>query len=93
LSIVYILIKLLCFGSWIFFRLQIKGGRTETLAVGPLVDLASDDGQCQKNAITDYNAPSSEPFRLHLPVPVSVSRGIVLSECLKNKKENGQRDG
>jgi hypothetical protein len=35
LSIVYILIKLPRFGSWIFFRLQVKRGMTETLAVGP----------------------------------------------------------
>jgi hypothetical protein len=35
LSIVYILIKLLRFGSWIFFRLEVKKGRTETVAVGP----------------------------------------------------------
>jgi hypothetical protein len=34
LSIVHILIKLLRFGSWIFFRLRVKRGRTETLAVG-----------------------------------------------------------
>jgi hypothetical protein len=31
----------------------------------------------------------------NLPVPVSVSLGVALSECLKekNKKGNGQRDG
>jgi hypothetical protein len=34
LSIVYISIKLHRFGSWIFFRLQVKKGRTETPAVG-----------------------------------------------------------
>jgi hypothetical protein len=31
LSIIYILIKLQRFGSWIFFRLQVKRGRRETL--------------------------------------------------------------
>jgi hypothetical protein len=35
LSIVYISIKLQRFGSCIFIRLQVKKGRTETLAVGP----------------------------------------------------------
>jgi hypothetical protein len=35
MSIVYILIKLQRFGSWIFFHLLVKRGRTETLAVGP----------------------------------------------------------
>jgi hypothetical protein len=58
LSIVYILIKLLRFGSWSLFRLQIKRGRTETLAVGPLVELASDldDGKCPKKM--HYRLPS-----------------------------------
>jgi hypothetical protein len=27
----------------------------------------------QKNAITDYNVPSSEPFRLHLTLPLFYS--------------------
>jgi hypothetical protein len=35
LSIVYISIKLQRFGSWIFFRLQVKKGRTKTLTDGP----------------------------------------------------------
>jgi hypothetical protein len=35
LFIVYISIKLQHFGSWIFFCLQVKKRRTETLAVGP----------------------------------------------------------
>jgi hypothetical protein len=44
LSIVHILIKLLHFGSWIFFRLQVKRGRTETLVVGPGLRLAQPGG-------------------------------------------------
>jgi hypothetical protein len=35
LSIVYILIKLQRFGSWIFFRLQVNRGEERNLAVGP----------------------------------------------------------
>jgi hypothetical protein len=34
-NFVYISIKLQHFGSWIFFRLKVKKGRTETQAVGP----------------------------------------------------------
>jgi hypothetical protein len=37
-SIIYISIKLQRFRSWVFFRLQVKKERTETLAV----ELASD---------------------------------------------------
>jgi hypothetical protein len=88
LSYVYISIKLQHFGSWIFFRLQVKKGKTKTLPVWPLVELASDQGhflpedgkrsssrnvillkyrqwtKSKKKHFTDYNAPSSEPFRL-----------------------------
>jgi hypothetical protein len=42
LSIVYISIKLQRFGSWIFFRLQVKKEGQKPQLLGPLVELASD---------------------------------------------------
>jgi hypothetical protein len=42
LSIVYISIKLQRFGSWIFFRLQVKKEGQIPWLLGPLVELASD---------------------------------------------------
>jgi hypothetical protein len=49
LSIVYISIKSR-FGSWIFFRLQVKKEGPKSQLLGPLVELASDLDQLSQGA-------------------------------------------